>query len=399
MPNAIFAKLRRCCTLLRQATLLTVLAVPTSWAAELVVNGSFESHAGSGATLFDGWTITTQAAGQGGFYAQTGTVSPTNNLEVAAPPLGSGAAMSDQSGPSSQVLYQDITLPAGIPALLSLRLLVSNQSDDFVSPATLDYSTAQPNQQARIDIMSPAAPPFDLGPGVLRNLYQTQPGDARSAAYTPLSWDVSAFAGQTVRLRVAQADNLHGLNLGIDGVSLQTAATVSTPTSYTSASPTGTGLISSTLVGSAGCAFDSSSYTAAPPPAGAPPGVWFPHGFFVFKTVGCTVGAPITMTVHYPSPLPAGTQYWKFGPTTADPTGHWYVVPSTVAGNSISFTIVDGGLGDDDLLANGSITDLGGAGAPGSAPVVTPVPTLSPMGLLTLSLAMLVFGAWRRRRV
>jgi hypothetical protein len=37
---------------------------------------------------------------------------------------------------------------------------------------------------------------------------------------------------------------------------------------------------------------------------------------------------------------------------------------AVIEGNTVSFTITDGGLGDDDLSANGSITDPGGPGGP-----------------------------------
>ena len=40
----------------------------------------------------------------------------------------------------------------------------------------LSYLT-DPNEQARIDIMDPAAEAFDVGAGVLSNLFQTNPGD------------------------------------------------------------------------------------------------------------------------------------------------------------------------------------------------------------------------------
>lgn len=386
------AKLQRCCALPLRAALLACLVAPAAGAGELVVNGGFESHTGTGASLFDGWTIATQPGGQGGFYAQTAPLSPTNNMAVPAPPAGSSAAMSDQQGPSSQVLYQDITLPAGTPATLSLRLLVSNQANDFVAPASLDYNVATPNQQARIDIVNPSAPVLDLGAGVLRNLYSTQPGDPRSDSYNPQSWDLSAFAGQTVRLRIAEADNLHGFNLGVDAVSLLTGT--HTPTSYTDLAPKGGGSISANLSGGgSGCVFDSSSYTATTPPEGPPPGIIFPYGFFVFKVTGCTPAAPITLTMHYPGALPAGTAYWKFGPTPDNHTAHWYTLPSTISGNSVTFTIVDGGLGDDDLLQNGSITDLGGPGATAAA-FATNVPTLSPAALLALGL-LLAFVFWR----
>ncbi len=60
--------------------------------------------------------------------------------------------------------------------------------------------------------------------------------------------------------------------------------------------------------------------------------------------------------------LLSGTEYWKYGPTPDDGTDHWYSIPVEVTEASLSFELVDGGLGDDDLTANGSIVDQGGAG-------------------------------------
>jgi hypothetical protein len=81
---------------------------------------------------------------------------------------------------------------------------------------------------------------------------------------------------------------------------------------------------------------------------------------------GCTPGqTKLSVKLVYPVALPPGTQYWKYGKTAATPGDHWYVLPSAViTGNTVSFIITDGGLGDDDLSADGSITDPGGAGSP-----------------------------------
>jgi hypothetical protein len=38
----------------------------------------------------------------------------------------------------------------------------------------------------------------------------------------------------------------------------------------------------------------------------------------------------------------------------------WYVLPATIAGNTATVSITDGGLGDDDLAVNGAIVDPGG---------------------------------------
>ena len=66
-------------------------------------------------------------------------------------------------------------------------------------------------------------------------------------------------------------------------------------------------------------------------------------------------------------------------------------------GNVVTFTITDGGLGDDDLQANGTIVDQGGPGFPVSASALQ-TPTLSQWALIALALLMLGF-AWRTRRL
>src|SRR6266852_631235 len=71
-------------------------------ATDLVINGDFE--AGS----LTGWTVRDQAGGDGSWFIQRGTMSPESGFLVPAPPQGSFAAMTDQFGPGSHILYQDI---------------------------------------------------------------------------------------------------------------------------------------------------------------------------------------------------------------------------------------------------------------------------------------------------
>ena len=138
----------------------------------------------------------------------------------------------------------------------------------------------------------------------------------------------------------------------------------------------------------------SPSFPAAPTPL--PPGVTFPYGLFEFTAV-CPSNGSITLTMTYPNPLPPGTQYWKFGPTADNNSPHWYVLPASLAGNTATFTITDGGLGDDDLTADGFIVDQGGPGVPSFVDSAAGIPTLSEWALLLLSA---LFGGllWRARR-
>jgi len=92
-----------------------------------------------------------------------------------------------------------------------------------------------------------------------------------------------------------------------------------------------------------------------------------PHGYVDFRADNCGTAQSVMFNVDLAQDLPPTAQYWKYGPTADNRTSHWYVIPSTVSGKRISFTIVDGGLGDDDLTVNGSISDLGMVAIPGGA--------------------------------
>jgi hypothetical protein len=123
-----------------------------------------------------------------------------------------------------------------------------------------------------------------------------------------------------------------------------------------------------------------------------PPNVQFPHGLFDFTLAG---GAgPVTVELTYPTPLPAGTVYWKYGKTSANSPPTWYQFAGAVISNdrmSITLTLTDGALGDDDGVVNGVITDPGGPGVPGGTDAVG-VPTLTTWGLLLLLGAMAAMG-------
>ena len=125
------------------------------------------------------------------------------------------------SGTGSYILYQDITLPADQFQTLTLTAYYQNQyTGGFVTPNTLDYRTGA-NQQFRIDIVSPTG---DLLRHDLRGR-QTQrlphrggrPAGPRRVTVTA---DLGAFAGQTVRLRIAVTNNLNFLFGGVDDVHL-----------------------------------------------------------------------------------------------------------------------------------------------------------------------------------
>lgn len=169
---------------------------------------------------------------------------------------------------------------------------------------------------------------------------------------------------------------------------------------FSGPSATGSGTITATFAGAGACTFSAPQFIGPPPgappiPPSAPPGAIFPHGLFAFSVTGCAVGQALVFSITYPQALPPGTHYFKYGPTSANPAPHWYVLPATIAGNTATFTIVDGGLGDDDLTPNGVIVDAGGPGAGG---FVAPVPTLDLRALILLALLMGTAAAVMLRR-
>jgi len=187
-------------------------------ASNIILNGGFE-------TFLNNWTLVDQAGGSGGWFQQAGNISPLNGFAVGVPPQGSFAAMTDQGGPGSHVLYQDFVVPVGVSsAILEFQHYIGNTAGAFSTPSSLDF-TVSPNQQARVDIITTTANVFSVAGGdVLLNLFQTHVGDSLVQPYALLSTNLTAFLqahqGETLRLRFAEVDNQFFFNYGVDAVSL-----------------------------------------------------------------------------------------------------------------------------------------------------------------------------------
>ena len=188
----------------------------------LMKNGSFETGD------FTGWTVVQEPGGSGNWFVYSGNATTVNADPILPPPDGTFAAVTE-GDPGSQVLFQDIDIPAGNTVTCSVIVYYENRAGVFINAPDLSYLTI-PDQQARIDIMDPNAPDFDIGAGVLENLFQTNPGDPNSLGYTTINFDLTDFAGTTVRFRVAEVDNEDVFNFSIDDATCEAISVANVPT-------------------------------------------------------------------------------------------------------------------------------------------------------------------------
>lgn len=96
-----------------------------------------------------------------------------------------------------------------------------------------------------------------------------------------------------------------------------------------------------------------------------PRGIGFLFGAIRFEITGLTPGATVTVTATTPRPT---SSYWKLV------GGRWIQVGSFLRGLSVTFELTDGGVGDDDGVANGTIVDPGALGVPTEDGVDEPAP-------------------------
>jgi D-alanyl-D-alanine carboxypeptidase len=144
---------------------------------------------------------------------------PNAPFDVPDPPQGKFAVVTDMNGSGTRILYRDLRLEGRF----SLQLTVFYAgTGPLSSPPTLAYDAPQANQQFRIDLVGPSAPIDSVAKGdVLVNLFHTSPGDPAHRQPTEVSTDLSAWAGRTVRLRLAGTDNQGPLRVGVDNIRFQ----------------------------------------------------------------------------------------------------------------------------------------------------------------------------------
>ncbi len=206
------------------AVLISVgLCLPVGAAAATVVNGNFETG------TLKGWDVY-GLTGFGDWFAYKGTGEPIANKRgtqpIQPPPEGTYAAIADQLNRDTLILSQDVALEPGTTHFLSLLAYYDSYAPIAVpTPDTLSVDEsglgAQVNQQFRIDVMKPEAPIDSVNPAdTLATVFRTPAGAPDRRSPFQATADLSAFAGQTVRVRVAVAASEEVLAAGVDSVAI-----------------------------------------------------------------------------------------------------------------------------------------------------------------------------------
>lgn len=186
------------------ATALLGGAGPAS-AAE-VVNGNFETGS------FLGWGVSSLTGANRWTVAERKPIE--EELGVAFPAgTGDHVAVTEYNGADTDILSQELDLPAASNITLSVYLFYESAVPIVVpSPNTL-FVSAKPegtsvpaSQQVRVDVLKANSPLESVSPNdILTTLYASQSGDPEMLGPRLVTADLSAFAGQTVRLRIAAA--------------------------------------------------------------------------------------------------------------------------------------------------------------------------------------------------
>ncbi|MBS0515925.1 MAG: DUF642 domain-containing protein [Proteobacteria bacterium] len=229
------------------------------------------------------------------------------------------------------------------------------------------------------------------------------------------SGPIQATPGSTLSFTLSPDAGFNPLEIGtcggtLAGTTYTTApivadCTVGANFSATSVDSTQVGGISARISGGGGqCTFVSTDFAGLATIAKAPPTSTlggsanlsaFIQQDFSFGAKGCTPGATITVTLTFPgSHFDSTDHLYKFGPPPGLPESEsqWSSYPAVFSGDTVTYTITDGGAGDEDGVVNGAIKDPVTILVAAPTAATQTAPMLDGRALLLLGLLSAVLG-------
>ncbi|MBO9678769.1 MAG: DUF4347 domain-containing protein [Acidovorax sp.] len=318
--------------------------------------------------------------------SSTGGASITSYTVTASPP-----DVAPVNGASSPIVVTGLTNGQAYTFTVT-----ATNAASLTGPASISSNSVTPKATQTITFANPGAQSFGTTPTLTATSDSGLPPTFTSSTTgvcTITSGGALTFmTAGTCTINADQAGN--GSYLAATQVSRSFAVT---PVLSASGPVAGmTGSVTATLSGAATCTFEPSA-TSFVVPTGMPVGISAPHGAFRFQAKGCTGSA--TITLQYPSALPAGIRFWKYGPATAGaPTSTWFTwTGATLSPDrlTVTYAVTDNGVGDADPVL-GAISDPF-APAMGAAGGGVSIPVDAPWALALLS-ALLGAMGWRARR-
>jgi hypothetical protein len=324
-------------------------------------------------TAYAGQTFTASAGTAPYTYAATGTLPPGLTLNATTGVLGGTPTTAGSF--TFSVTATDSSTGTGAPftsASTSYTLVVNSTNADL-SALALSNGTLAPG----------------FGAGTLAYA-ATVPNDSSTVTVTATAAD----AGATVRVNGAAATTPVALNVGSNTVSIEVTAQdgttkktyVVTVTRQAQQSASGSGVDLGISNSSPTCTLTSTAFTAPTALPGSlgplPAGYTYPQAAVDFTAKQCAPSSTLTVTLTFSTPVPANAKLMKYDATA---TPKWQPFTPTISGNQVTYTIIDGGLHDDDKAANGEFVDPVILAVP-APPSAQSIPTLDRWGLLLLSL-------------
>lgn len=187
---------RRLGATLAALAMFAALLGASSASAATVVNGGFETG------TLEGWNVYSSNP-----FVEWVVVTEEEEEELLPPPF----AVSEQNEPGTTILSQNISLEPGASHRLEMTFGYFSGAPIFIpTPDSLDTESTE-NQQVRVDVMKPTAPITSVDPSdILTTVFassEAENPEGESPVLEPrrFSANLSPFAGQTVRLRIAVA--------------------------------------------------------------------------------------------------------------------------------------------------------------------------------------------------